>query len=367
MKIGINTFGCDSKSGIGSYLLNFISYLPQNTDISFELFGLEKDKYTYNREKDIPFNSINIHDNPKKIRRWNKHKLNKFVKKNRYDIVLFPEIDKAFATKFKKYTGVAVINGIVSCIFKNCKKSQIHQIKKGLNRIQKIIAVSEVIKQDLIRLGISESKIKVIPNGINHKLFFPSDSLIDDIVDVKPFAIKRPYFVYGSTLSNPEKKHIELIKAFNLFKKNTGSSHRLVIAGNDGLYSEQVHKEAYNSEYASDIFITGYFPYESFPKLYAGADACVFPSVSEGSGLPVLEAFACGIPVVCSNEGVFKEITGDAAVHINSNDIEQMASTMQEIVENKTLRENKISEGLKIASEFNWESTVKNTIDYLKN
>ncbi len=364
MKIGIDTFGCDPKSGLGSYLIYFITNLQPKLDIEFELFGLEKDRYTYSLDKGYSYISVNIHDSEKTIAKWHKRQSAKFIKKNKYDIVLYPAAENYIPSKFKNYVGVAIINSIVSFTMKNAGSKKSRKLKNGLLKVQKIIAASNVVKNDLIKIGINEEKIAVIPNGIDHKLFYPMSDLMDEVVDIKPFAIKRPYFVYGSRLSSPEKKHIELIKAFDLFKKTTGLPHRLVIAGNDGPFSKEIHNAAFESEYASDIFLTGYFPHESFPKLYAGADACVFPSISEGSGLPVIEAFACGIPVICSDKGALKEISGNSAVYFDSTNVEQMAEKMQEIVENKTLREEKISEGLNWASKFNWETTVALTIEF---
>jgi glycosyltransferase involved in cell wall biosynthesis len=237
------------------------------------------------------------------------------------------------------------------------------QLKSGILHAHKLIAASNFIKDDLVKLGVSAEKITVIHNGIDHKLFFPmADIFEDEIVDIKPFAIKRPYFVYGSTLSSPEKKHIELIKAFELFKKNTGAPHRLVLAGNDGPYAEEIHKAAFDSQYASDIFLTGFFPHENFARLYGGAVACLFPSVNEGVGLPILEAMACGIPVLCSDKGALKEIGGTAPLYFNSDDIDDIASCLQKITEDKELCNNMITAGIVWAKDFNWEETVNQTL-----
>ena len=218
----------------------------------------------------------------------------------------------------------------------------------------------------MVKNGFDEKKIFVVYNGIDHKMFFPSLDTDSEFVEIKPFAIKKPYFIYGSRLSGKEKKHIELIKAFNLFKKNTGYPHRLVLAGNDGDYSEEIKQAAYNSEYSSDIFITGYFPFESFAKLYTGSSACIFPSENEGVGLPILESMACGIPVLCSSKGALKEAGGDAPIYFDSNNIEEIAANMQLIVDNKEVYQNKVDAGLNRANKFNWKSTVDETFKLIE-
>ena len=91
MKIGIDVFGCNhARSGVGSYLLNILSNLPLQDDLSIELFGPEIDRYTYNSENELPFISLPIADNLTIQRNWHRRKIKKFLKKKKYDIVLFP-------------------------------------------------------------------------------------------------------------------------------------------------------------------------------------------------------------------------------------------------------------------------------------
>lgn len=364
MKIGIDTFGCDhGQSGVGAYLINFISNIPEDSQIQFELFGSEIDKYTYTAEKNIPFVSVNIDDSEKAEKRWHKHRINQFCKKNKYDVVIFPGSHKVFPSKISAKS-VVVLNGIYSSIG---KKKETKHLKKVLKHSQLIIAASEYIKKDLIEHGFDKNKISAICNGINHKVFYPILNIDSEIIDIKPFAIKRPYFIYSSRLSSSDKKHIELIKAFEIFKKRTNAPHRLVLAGSDGDYAKVIHETAYNSEYASDIFITGYFPQESLQKMYCGSSACIFPAVNEGVGLPVTEAMACGIPVLCSDSGALKEFAKDAAVYFNPDNPEEIALDMQKIVEDSNLFTNLVQKGYEISSKINWETTVKKTILVIKN
>ena len=167
-------------------------------------------------------------------------------------------------------------------------------------------------------------------------------------------------------MRNADKKHIELIRAFSLFKKRTGLSHRLVIAGSGSLYSDAVRKEAYSCEAASDIFITGYFPHENFPELYRNADACVFPSITEGVGLSVLEAMASGLPVACAKAGALPEVAGDNALYFDSNNIEDIAQAMQTIVIDQKLRTRLISGGIERVKKFSWRETATKTLNLIK-
>lgn len=369
MKIGIDSFGCNhAQSGCGSYLLNCIAnYVPQ-ADIKLELFGFEIDRFTYIKNEQASYQSVHLPDSVKAIRKWHKYFLRKFIKRNKYDVVLFPAFEHVLPLriKSKKIKTVAIINCLVSKEMEHHKNFYNKRLLRGLKQVSCIVAGTNYIKKDLVKLGISENKIKVIANGIDHKLFFPILNTEDEYININPFAIKRPYFVYGSSISSLSKKHIELIAAFELFKKNTNLPHRLVIAGSNGKHSPEVMEKVALSPYASDIFITGYFPHDSFATLYAGATASVFPSVNEGVGLPILEAMACGIPVLCSDRGALKEVGGDVPLYFDSDNVNQISELMQKIVEDEDTRVKMIESGLKKAAFYNWNETINETLDLIK-
>lgn len=367
MKIAIDTFGCyHARSGFGSYIFDFVSHLSKY-EKCFSLFGAEIDKFSYTSGTNIPFVSASVQDNLSAERFWHFTGISKFLQKNNFDAVLYPAPEKVLPVAFK-IPGVAVVQSVLSNHIEG-KMDWIQklQIKRGLYKVPRIIASSNFIKQDLSNHGIDESKIDVVYNGIDHKLFFPK-ILVDnqEFVDVKPFSIKKPYFVYASSLSGPEKKHVELIKAFNLFKKRTGSPHRLVISG-DGYYASNVHMATFQSPYASDIFLTGFFPRAGVAELYRESTGCIFPSVCEGVGLPVLEAMAVGVPVACSKSGALPEITGGNAIIFDSDNIDEMAQAFETMENNKTLVDSIVKKGLEWTARFEWEKTVAQTFKVIEN
>lgn len=352
MKIGINVCGCNhARTGAGSFLLSFISNLPETKEYSFEILGLEEDRFIYSSGRDFPY--ISVPDGKK---------AGKIICKNHYDAVLFPAAEKV-PLKCGNARSVVFVNYLYSSLK---DKKQKKTLKKNIKKADFVLAFTETIKKDLVQNGFSEEGIRVIHSGLDHKIFYPVLNLDSDILDIKPFAIQRPYFIYCSSVSGEEKNHLNLIKAFELFKKNTGLPQRLVIAGSDGEYSEILHKAVFESSCAEDIFVTGYFPFESLAKLYAGSDACVFPARNEGVGLPVIEAMACGVPVLCSNSGALPEVGGDAPLYFNPDNIQEMADYMEKIVSDQELRSEMIKKGAERVSEFNWETTVAETLNVLK-
>lgn len=370
MKVGIDTFGCNhGRSGTGSYLISLIKELQnQNAeDVSFELFGSEEDRFSYtDAGGNVTYHGVDAKKDGRLL--WHQIKMGRLAKKQHYDAVLYPN-GADFMPLFQSVPGIAVVNRAVS--------EQLHRMHGFLFRhiyvqilkhSNMIIASSQYVRKDLVSLGIKPEKIEVIHFGLDHSHFYPHAAFDNDekTVTINPFSIKRPYLIYASRLQSPEKKHVELIKAFDLFKKKTGLPHRLVLAGADGDYSEAVGKAASEAEYASDILLTGYFPHESFPELYSYADACLFSSVSEGVGMPVLEAMAVGIPVACAKAGSLPEIAGDCALYFNPDDVEETSEAIKTVATDEKVRERLVKSGFEWTKRFSWEKNALKTIDVIR-
>ncbi len=375
MKIGIDVFGLDhGKSGLGSYVSSLVKNLPFDENCTYELFGHEIDRYTFDPgDGRVTFAGIDIHDNTKAEKIWHTFKLKSFIAKQKYDAVLFPSGSPAGHIGHKTPTVVVVHDIVSSFLEKSTNKISVGLFKRNLKRASKVIAVSQFIRKDLTKLKINPEKIEVIYDGVDHalsnkktmKLIGENDSH-DDVAYIQPFAIKRPYITYASRIVNSDKKHIELIDAFSEFKKKTGLPHRLVLAGNEEAYAKEVYKKLESCEYASDILITGHFPRESFYDLYSLSDACVFPSINEGVGLPVIEAMACGVPVACSKKGSLGEIAGDFALYFDPDTKEEFSAAIEQIVTDESLREKLKKDGIEWTKRFSWEKTAQRTIDLLK-
>ncbi len=368
MKVGIDTFCCDhGRSGIGSYLMSLVKNIPADSSHTFDLFGSELDRYTYDSGTGkTTYSGLSVSDSLLAERLWHFFRIGHFAKKNGYDVVLYPAGGRLLPFSFR-IPGVAVINDVVSEMYAGSDDAWARFfIRYSLRKATKIIAASQFIRKDLISLKINPDKIEVIHNGIDHNLFYPRPGSEGDTILIKPFSIKRPYIIYASRIHFPLKKHVELIRAFELFKKKTGLPHRLVLAGNDGLNAEIVHREVMVSPVSSDIFLTGYFPHQNLPELYSCSDGCIIPSVSEGVGLPVIEAMATGIPVACARAGALPEIAGNNALYFNADDPQDIASVMETLVTDEAVRSRLIKGGLEWTKRFSWEKTAAKTIEVLE-
>jgi glycosyltransferase involved in cell wall biosynthesis len=239
-------------------------------------------------------------------------------------------------------------------------------LPNSLRHLDRIIAVSEFVKQELIDLvNVKESKITVIPNGINHSVFYPLPRNEETVLLIQPFSFRRPYILYPAKIDYPVKNHIKLIEAFEIFKERTRYPHRLVLAGADSNRAEVVKAAAASSKHRNDVFFTGHFPSASLPELYAGADFVVFPSMYEGFGLGVLEAMASGVPVACARAASLPEAAGHAALYFDPADAEDMADRMVKLTDRELARSLR-QKGLEQAENFSWDACAAKTFTLIQ-
>lgn len=369
MRIGIDTFGLEhGQSGFGKYLMSFLDCMKDDPDVEVVLFGPEKDRYVYNRKKNYEYIPVNLKESLWAERNWHRFCADSFARRNRLDAVVYVAGARLIPSSFR-VPSVAVVNEIASTGLSTIGNFFDRlQVRKGLSKADCIIVPGMFVKKDLARCGIKCRRVEIVHNGIDHSEFFQDPlSAESDTVQINPFAIKKPYLLYASSIKGPEKKHIELIRAFGRFKEKTGLAHRLVLAGSiEENFSKEVAKAAFESPYASDIFITGYFPQEGLPELYRNSDGCIFPSINEGVGLPVLEAMASGIPVACTKAGVLQEISGGNALYFNSDDIEGMSLCMEQLVTDEKIRGQLIENAAHWSERFSWEKTASETLEIVK-
>ncbi|MEM4301926.1 MAG: glycosyltransferase family 1 protein, partial [Candidatus Caldarchaeum sp.] len=188
-----------------------------------------------------------------------------------------------------------------------------------------VIAVSECTKRDAVRAyGIPEEKITVIYEGVSPR-FRPANPEAVQAVRAK-YGLPEHFILYVGTIE-PRKNLVALLEAYAaILTRNTQHAIRLVVVGKKGWLYEGFFRRLRELDLEERVHFTGYVPDEDLPALYSAADLFVFPSLYEGFGLPVLEAMACGVPVVCSNTSSLPEVAGDAALLVNPTDVQALAA-----------------------------------------
>jgi glycosyltransferase involved in cell wall biosynthesis len=229
-----------------------------------------------------------------------------------------------------------------------------------------LIAVSQQTRRDLVELyGAPEAKIHVIYQGID-PIFAPAPPA--EIQRIRQTYCgrddegrPRPYLLMVGTLE-PRKNHATAFRALARLKR-AGHRHQLLIAGGAGWLFAPVRQLVDELELQADVRFAGYTPLADLVALYSGADAVLQPSLYEGFGFPVLEAMACGAPVVCSNASSLPEVAGDAALLVPPTDDEALAAAIHQLLTNPsrcaTLRER----GFRRVGQFRWARCAAETAE----
>lgn len=239
-------------------------------------------------------------------------------------------------------------------------KSIFNLVLKYFNwKLHAIIAVSEFAKDEIAHAyGASTKKIHAIYNGGGED--FRPLAKSEACEQVKKYGIARPYILDVSRLE-PSKNVGALVRAYDMFRRE-GGTHMLVVAGFKGFSAQEVFSLAKASPYATDIMFINFVEQRDLNALYSGADLFVFPSLNEGFGLPVVEAFASGTPVVTSRTTALPEITGGAALLVDSCSERDIADAMRRVLSDDALRRELITKGLARARRFTWQRTADRTI-----
>jgi glycosyltransferase involved in cell wall biosynthesis len=230
----------------------------------------------------------------------------------------------------------------------------------AVKSVQAVITLSRQSGADLVkRLGILERKVTVIPLAAGTQFRLLEEAEIQPAL--RRAGLERPYILYVGALE-PRKNLLRLLQAYH---RLCGWSTRwsLVIVGAPNRWSlSRMAPEVARLDLGSRVKLTGYLPDADLPALYNAADLFCFPSLYEGFGLPVLEAMACGAPVLTSNTSSLPEVAGEAAVLVNPYNVPGIAAAMRRILSDPDLVADLRQRGLQRAAQFNWQRTALETI-----
>jgi len=238
------------------------------------------------------------------------------------------------------------------------KKYYHYFFPKFHNEAKKIIAVSQFTKNDIEdKYGINKDKIDVVHNAANGH-FKPVSQIKRNKIR-EHLTRGNPYFVYLGSI-HPRKNIVNLIKAFDLFKSRTDNNYHLAIIGRPAWKTEEYYKTLNDSPFRDSI-ITKQLQREKLPEVIGSADAMFYVSLFEGFGIPILEGFEAGIPVVTSNTSSMPEVAGDAAILVDPKSIESISQAMHKISESEELRHTLIKKGFERLKNFSWDNSAQKT------
>ena len=231
----------------------------------------------------------------------------------------------------------------------------------ALRATRVILAISEATKADLVRVfQVDPQQVLVTPLAADAS-FAPCSRMQIAAVRVK-YALPERYVLYLG-INKPHKNLARLVQTWRVVNRKSQIPHlKLVIAGQwDERYPE-ARRLAEELGLKDQVVFAGPVSEADLPALYSGAMLFVFPSLYEGFGLPVLEAMACGTPVVCSNTSSLPEVAGNAALLVEPQDVTALADALSRAANDGELRQAMRQKGMTQAARFSWERTAQETL-----
>lgn len=237
----------------------------------------------------------------------------------------------------------------------------------SLKNSKKIIAASRFTKEEILKIyNPPEKKIEVVHNGFSDLLYkrINDQEKINEVLN--KYGIEGPYILYVGRLEK-KKNTPSLIEAFAKAKHfNKDIKEKLVLIGDAGFGFDETTYAINEFDLGNEVIIPGWVEEEDMPYVFSGATAFIFPSRHEGFGIPVLQAFGCGVPVSASDIPVLREIGGDAVLFFDYHDKDAIARAIEKMVTNKDLREQLRAKGLKRAKNFSWRRCAEETLKAIK-
>ncbi len=226
---------------------------------------------------------------------------------------------------------------------------------------RRVVADSNATREDLIRFyGVPSDKIHVVYPAINtHRIHRVSDA--DEIARVRArHGIAEAYLIAVGVLQ-PRKNLFRLIEAFS----KLGDEYQLVIVGRKGWLYESIFAKVEELQLLPRVKFLDYVPLDDLLALYSGARLCVYPSLYEGFGFPVLEAQACGAPVACSNTSSLPEVGGDAVEYFDPSDVQAIRDTLARLLRDPARREDLVRRGHLNLQRFSWTRAAKAVLEII--
>lgn len=298
---------------------------------------------------------------------WFDYAIPKVLRKIKADVFLSPD---GYLSLRTEVPSLAVIHDLnFEAYPKDLPKVESWYYRRYFPRFAKaaarIATVSHFSKTDLVRrYTVDAEKIDVVYNGVN-----PSFRPIDADAQTESrrrFAEGKPYFVYVGA-QNPRKNLHRLFQAFDAYSASDNPEMRLVIVG-EKMYWNREMTAAYDKlQHKERVLFTGRLDSEHLNAVVAGAKAMTFVSYYEGFGIPVLEAFAAGVPLLIGDATALPEIAADAALAVDPFSVAAIEAGMVQLATDETLCQRLVHAGSQRVNDFSWDNTARDLWRSLEN
>lgn len=373
-RIGIDCrlFG-PKDTGIGRYTQNLVKELLKQDQQNYYFLFVRKSFFESNFVDDLKRVSGNFETVLSDIPHYSfkeQFLFPFFISKKKIDFMHFTHFNVPF-----DYSGpfVVTIHDLIKHFFKGKETTTRSSLfyflkyfgyqtvfKHAVLKSKKIIVPSNTIKNQIVEFfKISPQKLVVTYEGVFESNFGKNPKDIHRIVF--KYQLKEPFVLYVGNLY-PHKNVENLIKAIGIINLQYRKNLKLVIVCSRSVFSERISKKIKNLGLEKFVLFTGHLTDEELSFFYHRAEAFVFPSLSEGFGLPGLEAMSAGCPVICSDISVFREVYQNAALYFDPTNPADIAQKVIQVVNDVKLKTNFVSQGFSQIKKYSWEKTAKQTL-----
>lgn len=349
MNILVSCMGYDGgKSGISTYMRNVIeNFKDSSHSITLILEYDSVDTFKDYKKIAIP----RVFSKSLMGMLWHFFILPFYTFRKKYDCILILAASRRYLA-FSKIPQIGVIHDLsayrIDKKYDPIRMFYLRKLQPWLGkRLDEIVAISQSTKDDIIRYWrITPDKVTLNYNGLT-KLQQP-DERIQKRLDLKK------YILYVSRIEHPGKNHLGLIKAYRSLPTSIRDEYKLVFAGSDWKGAKTVRDYVSQSSDSDKIIFTGFVSNAELSSLYKQASIFVFPSFSEGFGLPLLEAMSSSVPCACANNTSLGEIAGDAALLFYPENTDQISNCILRILSDEELSADLTQRGIARSKQFNW-------------
>jgi len=223
-------------------------------------------------------------------------------------------------------------------------------------KAKRIATVSEFSRDDISSTySIDKSLIDVVYNGANEKFVPVSQEVAEQTRE--ELSMGQPYFLFVGSL-HPRKNLARLFAAFDLFKQRTDSKVKLLVVGEKKWWTSEIRSAFEGSVHRGDILFSGRLEPEVLCRVTASALASVYVSYFEGFGIPIVEAFRCGVPVITADATATAEVAGGSALLADPFDVKSIAESLKAVAEQPDLRRDLVRKGFERAEDFTWQKSA---------
>lgn len=341
----------------------FILYTEEPIDLAFpENFEVKAFLPRWWRRDDVPRRIL-----------WERE-LTKRAAADGCDVFLSLSQSSTRFQNFPRMRHIMVVHDIIPRLFPEylgtlTRRFHWKAIEQGIRSADALIAVSETTKEDIVsKLGIPAKNITVASPDCDPS--FREGTSEDDVARVmKKYALEPGYLYHGGGLEI-RKNAERLLHAYVQLKKERSKIPPLVISGKvfpkGNHLATDIRGIIRELGLEESVVVLGFVPDEDLPALYRGASLFIYPSLYEGFGLPVLEAFVSGTPVIAGRAGAVPELAQDAALLVDPTRTEDIAAGMARLLDDAALRTELAENGRRRAEDFSWDSFLETTMRIIR-